>query len=140
MFLAPEIAPPNTTVHDHYSTAEMLITWDAIPKDLENGYLLGYRLFYKRYQEAGLDLIGEKFVDVILDRFTLSYKMTGLQSYTKYEIHIYGYSAYGDGPNLIVYGGNISIIKPQCKVIFYFVVCLIEGSNIYYHLKIGLNI
>ena len=105
--LAPEIAPPNTTVYDHYSTTEMLITWDAIPTDLENGYLLGYRLFYKRYQEAGLELVGEEFIDVILDRFTFQYKMTGLQSYTKYEIYIYGYSAAGDGPTLIVYGGNV---------------------------------
>ena len=109
-FLAPEIAPPNTTVHDHYSATEMLITWGAIPKDLENGYLLGYRLFYKRYQEAGLDLVGEEFVDVILDRFTLQYKMTGLQSYAKYEIYIYGYSIAGDGPTLIIYGGKIYIV------------------------------
>ena len=85
----------------------MLITWDAIPKDDENGHLLGYRLFYKKILQAGIELVGEqKFVDVVMDRYTFSYEMTGLESYTKYEIYLYGYSAYGDGPTVVLYGGN----------------------------------
>lgn len=75
-------------------------------KEDENGYLAGYRLYYRRVQVSGVDLpSGEPFVDVVFDRFTKRYLMTGLESYTQYEITLYAFSVYGDGPKVVLLGG-----------------------------------
>ncbi|XP_057292100.1 uncharacterized protein LOC130614680 isoform X2 [Hydractinia symbiolongicarpus] len=109
---APEIAPPNATAHERESTTEMLVTWDFMSKENENGYLAGYRLYYRRVQVSGVDLpSGEPFVDVILDRFTKRYLMTGLESYTQYEITLYAFSVYGDGPKVVLLGDTCKCPK-----------------------------
>jgi len=47
---------------------------------------------------------------VDLDKFTFSYLITGLESYTEYEIHLYAFSQYGDGPPVVLKG---------CKYFYY---------------------
>lgn len=48
-FSAPGVPPPNLQIYDRYSTDSVNVSWNAIPKEQENGYLVGYKvskLFY----------------------------------------------------------------------------------------------
>ena len=36
--LAPGVPPPNITMYDLYSTHAVRFTWNAIPKEEENGH------------------------------------------------------------------------------------------------------
>lgn len=80
--------------------------WDALLKEDENGDLTGYKIFYFITRVAGVDVGQQKITFVTLDKYTLQYRMRGLQSYTEYEIHLYAYSRYGDGPTVILSGGK----------------------------------
>ena len=64
-----------------------------------NGRLLGYKLKYTVTHVADQAVVGAPITKTIdLDKYTFIYKITGLQSYTRYEVSVAGYTAAGDGP------------------------------------------
>ena len=104
---APGAPPPNVTCQDLYSTSALNITWDAIPQDQENGYLVGYIIKYRLIRQSGKDLPkDDSEVTVIFDRFVFAHEITGLVPYGIYQIDIYGYAKEGDGPMATIFGGK----------------------------------
>lgn len=81
-----------------------MLTWDPLRKEDENGELGGYKFFYFITRISGVDVGQQEIIAVTLDRFTHSYRITGLQSYTEYEVHLYAFSSYGDGPVVVLSG------------------------------------
>ena len=129
LFLAPSAPPPNATVDDHISTSTLNISWSALPEKFHNGDLSGYRVFYLPKRQAGLDVAGEQ--EILLksvDKFTFNILLQDLESYTEYEIHLYAFSRYGDGPPIVLKGGKLLkitflFIRPltfECYL-FYFI-------------------
>jgi len=41
---APGVEPPNIQFDDFYSSHSINVTWDAIPQEEENGYMVGYKI------------------------------------------------------------------------------------------------
>eukprot|EP00795_Rhopilema_esculentum_P012024 gene12024-2609_t len=97
---APLISPPNFAIKPNsISTTSLVVTWAGISDDDANGILLGYKIRYTLIKVSGQDSVGERITKVIdLDRFTFLYKITGLQSYTTYEVSVSGYTGGGEGP------------------------------------------
>uniref|UniRef100_A0A7M5X9R1 Fibronectin type-III domain-containing protein n=1 Tax=Clytia hemisphaerica TaxID=252671 RepID=A0A7M5X9R1_9CNID len=109
---APGAPPPNALVNDQFSTHQLNISWSALPPEYHNGDLVGYRFFYFMVRQAGVELAGRQTKILIdVDKFTMSYLIGGLESYTEYEIHLYAYSRYGDGPPIVLKGSTCKCPK-----------------------------
>ena len=84
---------------DQKTTTSVVATWKKIPDDLINGILLGYKLRYTVSRISDELYIGAPITkEIKLDKFTFRYKITGLQSYTTYDISVAGYTDAGNGP------------------------------------------
>ena len=95
----PSISPPSFAVNDEISTTTLEASWKEIPQHLVNGRLLGYKLRYTVTHVADQAVVGAPITKTIdLDKYTFIYKITGLQSYTRYAVSIAGYTGAGDGP------------------------------------------
>ena len=94
------VSPPNCAIKPNsISTTSLVVTWDGISDDDANGILLGYKIKYTITEVSGQDYVGERITKVIdLDKFTFVYTITGLQSYTTYEVSVSGYTGGGEGP------------------------------------------
>ena len=63
--------------------------WESIPVDARNGILLGYHVYHHKSGSSGTT----KNVSV-----TATYTvLTGLETYTLYDIRVCGFTAVGDG-------------------------------------------
>ena len=85
---------------DHrYSTDRVNVSWGAIPKEQENGYLVGYKITYHLVRQGGKDAPrGVLPRTLTFDRFTFWHEVTELQAYAEYNIKVFGYAKEGDGP------------------------------------------
>ena len=106
VFLGPSAPPPNSQVEDMYSTTQINVSWSSLPEKFHNGDMVGYRLFYFMTSQSGVDIAGKQQKTLIqVDKFTNSYVIEGLESYSEYEVHLYAFSQYGDGPPIVLKGG-----------------------------------
>ncbi len=55
-FLVPSMAPPNVTARNSSSTS-VLLEWELIPEDDQNGIILGHMVYY-----TGRDGVEQTFV------------------------------------------------------------------------------
>ncbi|XP_066928943.1 uncharacterized protein [Clytia hemisphaerica] len=101
----PAIAPPNATMSDKYHINEIKVQWDAIPRELENGRISGYKVTWELHQKFGRDVpVNEETVpEEAFDRFTLGYTIKGLHANSIYKVSLFGYSPQGDGPKHVEY-------------------------------------
>ena len=92
----------------------MEATWNAIPDEAANGILLGYKLKYTITHVSDQPVVGAQITkELVLDKYTFYYKLTGLQSYTTYSVSVSGYTAGGEGPYAtpISASKSVSIIR-----------------------------
>ena len=88
-----------------YSTTKLNLSWSALPEEFHNGDLVGYRFFYFMASQGGVDVAGnQRKIIIQVDKFTLSYVIEGLESYSQYEVQLYAFSKYGDGPPIVLTG------------------------------------
>ena len=105
-FIAPSKPPPNSQIEDMYSTTQLNISWSSLPPEFHNGDLSGYKFFYFMTSQSGVDVAGNQIKHLVqVDKFTHSYIINGLESYSEYEVHLYAFSRYGDGPPIVLKGG-----------------------------------
>ena len=90
--LVPTASPP-AFICKQESESEISIVWQHLAPDQWNGYMDGYNLEYKIYNEEGTSYTEEKFSSE-----TRSETITGLQPYTKYEIYLKATTRKGPGP------------------------------------------
>ena len=63
--------------------------WDSIPVEMRNGILLGYHVYYQESLSSD---------DIKNATKTTTYVvLTGLETYTSYDIRVCGFTAVGDG-------------------------------------------
>jgi len=91
--------PPNITTYNLYQTNKIKLTWDPIPRELENGRMTGYKITYQLIQKFGRDaVVSETTYEATVDRFTFGYVIEGLYANSVYRVTLCGYSPQGDGP------------------------------------------
>ena len=95
----PEIPPPNVQAQSYSDTDRIYIKWGSIPNEKTNGVFKGYKIQYRLASVGGRPLVQKGPIKVIeTDKFTHDYEITGLQSYSTYEIAVSGSTNAGDGP------------------------------------------
>ena len=95
---APSIAP-NATFQNLYHTSQIKLEWDAIPRQMENGHLAGYKITWKLSSRYGEDAnIGQPEFEATVDRYVFGYTIKGLLANSRYTVTLCGYSPQGDGP------------------------------------------
>ena len=61
--------------------------------------------------QSGVDVAGNQPKKIIqVDKFTHNYIIKGLESYSEYEVHLYAFSQYGDGPPIVLKGGKVTCL------------------------------
>ncbi|XP_073259128.1 receptor-type tyrosine-protein phosphatase delta-like [Porites lutea] len=84
----PSAAPQNVQGHPT-SPTEILVKWDEVPEDKQNGEILQYTILYRKTEG------GEQKISQVNSR---SVKLTGLAKYTVYSISVVAATIKGDGP------------------------------------------
>ena len=95
------------TSYNYTSTTSINVTW--LPFDdlfiLER--MLGYRVSYRAVR-IGDENVGKEEAptyNLTVRKTTLTVVIEGLESYTRYQINVSGFSRRGDGPSAITEGG-----------------------------------
>lgn len=86
----PTAPPANVTAYNT-SSVGIMVFWGQIPKYHRNGYILGYKVCYKRADTNNSIL----YCTAV---FALGLELGGLQPYTPYWITVLGYNNQGEGP------------------------------------------
>eukprot|EP00795_Rhopilema_esculentum_P001278 gene1278-15663_t len=95
----PEIPPPNVQAQSYSGTDRTYLKWGSIPDEKTNGVFKGYKIQYRLASVGGRPLVQKGPIKVIeTDKFTHDYEITGLQSYSTYEVTVSGSTNAGDGP------------------------------------------
>ena len=88
-FLSEPSAAPLNLQGRPMSSTEILVQWDEVPEDKQNGEILQYTVLYRK--TGG----GEQKTSRVNSR---SVKLTGLAKYTVYSITVVAATIKGDGP------------------------------------------
>ncbi|KFM81271.1 Protein sidekick, partial [Stegodyphus mimosarum] len=74
------------------SSTELKVSWKPPPPALQNGDLLGYKIFYEPRSSDGIEEMEA------VPPATVSYVLLDLKKYTEYNIQILAFNPAGDGP------------------------------------------
>ena len=86
----PDGAPQNVTGQSNNSTS-ILVKWDEVPADKQNGIITGYTITYKSQTENDND-------NVTVGDSELEKELTNLKEYVNYNITVFASTEKGDGP------------------------------------------
>ncbi|XP_028318564.1 interleukin-31 receptor subunit alpha-like isoform X2 [Gouania willdenowi] len=89
---SPVSAPTNVSVSNVTLTSALLF-WTSIPEEDTRGFLLGYIIYYKKYDHKKTSTENNVTVDPSLN----VYELENLQSGTPYQVQISGFTSGGTG-------------------------------------------
>ena len=93
----PSAFPKITRIKATSSSIDL--EWDAIPKDAENGRLLGYNVYYVKHTDVAdfLNKYKQLYVNISSRQATI----TGLKSYTIYHVGVAAFNSKGFAHQLV---------------------------------------
>ncbi|XP_015923362.1 protein sidekick isoform X2 [Parasteatoda tepidariorum] len=83
---------PREVTIESISSTELKVSWKPPPPSLQNGDLLGYKIFYEPANNEGFEEMEA------VPPATVSYVLLDLKKYTEYNIQILAFNPAGDGP------------------------------------------
>jgi len=86
----PSAAPENVTGQNSSSTS-ILVMWDEVPADQQNGIITGYNITYKSQTENDNG-------NVRVNGSVRQTELTNLKEYVNYNITVFASTVKGDGP------------------------------------------
>ena len=101
ILVVPSVAPPGVQVKHRIALDYIVVTWQAIHEDQANGRFVGYKIKYVLSKVSGKDAVksNNNIKNIVVDKYTFRYKITGLQPYTDYSVSVCGYTMAGNGPS-----------------------------------------
>ena len=101
VLLVPSVAPPEVQVKHRIALDYITVTWEAIDEDQANGRFVGYKIKYVLSKVSGKDAVksNNNIKNIVVDKYTFRFKITGLQPYTAYSVSVCGYTMAGNGPS-----------------------------------------
>ena len=94
MISEPDGAPQNVSGRNTSSTS-ILVSWEEMRADLQNGIITGYNITYQSQTESD-----NGFVEAgPNDRQA---NLTGLKKFVKYNISVVAFTVKGDGPSPVI--------------------------------------
>ena len=87
--------PPQNVTGQNTSSTSILVSWEAVQAELQNGIITGYNITYESQTENdnGVLLAGPN------DRQA---NLTGLKEFVKYNISVVAFTVKGDGPPSVI--------------------------------------
>ena len=74
------------------SSTSILVSWDEVPPDKQNGIIIGYTITYQAQTENQTE-------SVEVGRNDRQKNITGLKEYVSYNITVFASTVKGDGPH-----------------------------------------
>ena len=87
----PAVAPPNVRGHNTSSTS-ILVLWDEVQAEHQNGIITGYTITYQSQTENHNGSVPASPGD-------REKNITGLREYVDYDITVFASTAKGEGPS-----------------------------------------
>ena len=94
MISEPDGAPQNVSGRNTSSTS-ILVSWEAVQADLQNGIITGYNITYQSLTEND-----NGFVTTGPDDRQAN--LTGLKKFVEYNISVVAFTVKGDGPPSVI--------------------------------------
>ena len=93
--------PPLSIRHSSPSSTSILLYWDPVPPQFENGIIKGFKVEYQEDRPNSELAIIERFLVnwVLLD---------GVKKFTEYSVRVSAFTSIGYGPE-----NNITVLTPQ---------------------------
>ena len=93
--IEPSVPPPNVRGHN-ISSKIIIVNWDELPAEHQNGVITGYNVCYKA-TEGGFTN-GDERCTTVSDCPTTTVTLTGLEEYVVYNITVAAITSVGEGP------------------------------------------
>ena len=93
-WLVPGAAPPGVYV-DVLDSTSARINWREVPEGKRHGYIIGYRVLYKRRRRSA-----DNFQTVTTVDGAYSILLKSLDKAAEYEVEVRAFTRVGDGPTL----------------------------------------
>ena len=77
------------------SSTSILVIWDEVPADQQNGVITGYTITYQSPIQHGNQKVQE---NVQVNASVRQMELTNLKEYVNYYITVFASTAIGDGP------------------------------------------
>ena len=94
MISEPDGAPQNVSGRNTSSTS-ILVSWEAVQADLQNGIITGYNITYQSLTENGNGFVKGSPND-------RQANLTGLKEFVEYNISVVAFTVKGDGPPSVI--------------------------------------
>ena len=93
--------PPLSIRYSLPSSTSILLYWDPVPPQFENGIIRGFNVGYQENKPNSELIIRERFLVnwILLD---------GLKKFTEYSVRVSAFTSIGYGPE-----NNITVLTPQ---------------------------
>lgn len=105
----PSAPPQKLTARSLVTTNSIPVTWQPIPIEHTNGFIIGYTFSYWLIS-IGREKIDKPMVHVRrLTGQTLSLELNNLEMFAKYGIEIFGFTKKGNGPAAFTTAGEEKI-------------------------------
>ena len=108
-FQVPSEPPLDVRVKQRVSLDTTIVTWNALNEEVTNGRFKGYKVRYAKRKVAGVDVMvtDSSRKEIVVDKYTLRLKISGLLSYASYDVSVCGFTEAGNGPfSKPILGGN----------------------------------
>ena len=81
------------------SSTSILVLWDEVPADQQNGVITGYTITYQSPIQHGNQNVQENVQEnVLVNASVRQMELTNLKEYVNYYITVFASTAIGDGP------------------------------------------
>ena len=90
-FLSEPDGPPQNVTGQNNSSRSILVLWDEVPADQQNGIITGYTITYQSQTENDNG-------NVKVNGSVRQTELTNLKEYVKYYITVFASTVKGDGP------------------------------------------
>ena len=94
MISEPDGAPQNVSGRNTSSTS-ILVSWEAVQADLQNGIITGYNITYQSLTENDNGFVKASPND-------RQANLTGLKEFVEYNISVVAFTVKGDGPPSVI--------------------------------------
>lgn len=105
----PKGTPINVSAQNYTNTTLINVTWKPIEDELILEKMLGYRVSYRAVMIGDEEVKKEQpTYNFTVRKTTLQAVIQGLETYTRYQINVSGFTRKGDGPGGIILGGIVT--------------------------------
>ena len=109
-FLGTKLSPQSLTAESYVTPHSIPVTWRPLNSALAVIQTVAYRVTYKAVS-AGDEHVEGQSKSILVRGDTLSVTLTGLSSYTRYEIKVAALTRRLDRPAAVVYAGMYTTVK-----------------------------